>query len=162
MEIIGDKIILKSYTLERCHEFYRSYISDPSMTYSNYIYIEEKVNEYFRSKVLDQSRHFFAICINESVIGEIQLKRINLEKRHGTLSIHLINDKYKGYGYGTEAEKLMIEFAGNELGLQTIYADTVHRNDRSKHILLKLGFEYLYDDEVLSYFKIDLTTTNRH
>ena len=161
MEITGEKIILKLYTLERCHEFYRLYISDPSMTYSNYIYIEEKVNQYYKSKVLDQSRHFFAVCINERVIGEIQLKRINLEKKNGTLSIHLINDNYKGYGYGTEAEKLMIEYARNELGLQTIYADTVRRNDRSKHILLKLGFEYLYDDEVLSYFKIDLTT-NRH
>lgn len=156
MELIGKKIVLKSYTLERCHEFYKEYISDTAMTYDNYVYDKEKVDRYYKIKVLDTKRRFFAICYINKVIGEIQLKRIDFEKLCGTLSIHLVNDSIKGKGFGTEAERLIIEYAINELGLRTIYADAVHRNYRSKHILGKLGFKHLYDDDVLSYYKFSV------
>ncbi len=150
---MGEKIVLKPYTLERCHEFYKDYISDPAMTYDNYIYDKDEVDTYFQNKVLDTKRRFFAICYDNKVIGEIQLKRIDFERLCGTLSIHLVNDTVKGKGFGTEAEELLIEYAIKELGLHTIYADAIHRNNRSKHILEKLGFEHIYDDEALAYYK---------
>lgn len=153
MEISGNKIALKPYTLERCQEFYSEYIADPAMTYDRYIYDKNKVDKYYQDKVLDTTRQFFAICYNGKVIGEIQLKRIDVEKLCGTLSIHLINDTAKGKGFGTEAEQLIIEYAINELGLRIIYADAVHRNNRSKHILKKLGFRHINDDEKLAYFE---------
>ena len=156
MDIVGDKVVLKPYSLEMCHAFYRKYRSDPMMTYDEYVYDLEKVNQFYTSKVLDKSRCFFAIYSNNIIIGEIQLKRINYEEKSCALSIHLSCDKYKGLGYGSEAEKLIIEFAKLELRMKTIYADTVHRNSRSKHILQKLSFIYLYDDNNLSYFKLDV------
>ncbi len=155
MDIIGNIVELKPYSLEMCHTFYREYISDSMMTYDKYVYNEEKVNQFYTSKVLDKSRCFFAIYSENTIIGEIQLKRINYEEKSCTLSIHLIHDKYKGLGYGSEAERLIIDYAKAELSIKTIYADTVHRNYRSKHILRKLGFIFLYDDENLSYFKLD-------
>ena len=155
MDIVGERITLKPYTLERCHEFYREYISDQAMTYESYEYNKEKVDSYYHKKVLDAKRRVFAICKDNIVIGEIQLKRIDLEKCCGTLSIVLVNDTVKGNGYGTEAERLMISYAINDLGLKTIYADAVHRNVRSKHILDKLGFEHLYDDDILAYYRLN-------
>lgn len=71
----------------------------------------------------------------------------------GTLSIHLIDDSVKGKGFGTEAERLLIKYAIEDLGLHTIYADAIHRNNRSKHILEKLGFKHIYDDEDLAYYE---------
>jgi len=156
MDIVGDKVILKPYSLEMCHSFYREYISDPEMTYDEYIYDFEKVNQFYTNKVLDKSRCFFAIYVNNDIVGETQLKRINYKEKSCTLSIHLSCDKYKGLGYGSESEKLIIEYAKVELRMKTIYADTVHRNSRSKHVLQKLGFIYLYDDNNLSYFKLDI------
>lgn len=153
MEILGDRIKLRQYTLEQCHEFYKEYISDPAMTYEPYVYNKEKVDSYYHNKVLDAKRRFFAICVDNKVIGEIQLKRIDFKESCGTLSIHLVNDTVKGKGYGTEAERLMISYAINNIGLHTIYADAVHRNLRSKHILKKLGFEHLYDDDILAYYR---------
>lgn len=126
------------------------------MTHDIFVYDNEKVDRYYRNKVLDTSRCFFAICHNDKTIGEIQLKRIDLEKLCGTLSIHLVNDTFKGKGYGTEAQQLLIDYAINILELKTIYADAVHRNNRSKHILGKLGFEHLYDDDVLTYYKFSI------
>lgn len=153
MVLKGEKIILVPYTIERCHEFFKDYVADPAMTYDAYIYDKEKVDRYFQNKVLDASRLFFAICHNGKTIGEIQIKRIDTEIQCGTLSVLLVNDSFKGKGYGTEAERLLINHAMNTLGLKTIYADAVHRNDRSKHILEKLGFKHLYDDEDLAYYK---------
>jgi RimJ/RimL family protein N-acetyltransferase len=155
MEITGEKIILKPYTLERCHEFYKEYVSDPAMTYEPYVYNQEKVDSYYQNKVVDTKRRFFAICLHNKVIGEIQLKRIDFKELCGTMSIVLLNDTVKGKGFGTEAERLLIRYAIEELGLHTIYADVVHRNVRSKHILEKLGFKHLYDDDILAYYRYD-------
>ncbi|NLO09513.1 MAG: GNAT family N-acetyltransferase [Clostridiales bacterium] len=154
MEIIGEKIALKPYTIERCHEFYKEYVSDVAMTYESYVYNQDKVEDYYQNKVLDSKRRFFAICLNDKVIGEIQLKHIDLKKLCGTMSIVLLNDTVKGKGFGTEAERLLIDYATNNLGLHTIYADVVHRNLRSRYILEKLRFKHLYDD-ILAYYRFD-------
>lgn len=152
----GEKIALVPYTIEKCHDFYKDYIPDAAMTYDTYTYDKEKVNRYYQNKVLDTSRLFFAICYNEKTIGEIQIKRIETEKLCGTLGVHLVNDIFKGKGYGTEAIRLLIDYAINILGLKTIYADAVHRNYRSKHILGKLGFEHIYNDDDLAYYKFSV------
>ena len=153
----GEKIVLAPYTIERCHAFFKDYVADPAMTYDTYTYDKEKVDRYYQNKVLDTSRLFFAICHNDKTVGEIQIKRIDKEKLCSTLSIHLVNDEFKGKGYGTEAQRLLIDYAINTLGLKTIYADAVHRNYRSKHILEKLGFKHLYDDDALSYYKFSVS-----
>lgn len=154
MVLKGEKIILVPYTKERCHAFFKDYVSDPAMTYENYTYDNEKVDRYYQNKVLDTSRLFFAICYDDKTVGEIQIKRIDKEKLCCTLSVALVNDAFKGKGYGTEAQRLLVDYAINTLGLKTIYADAVHRNHRSKHILEKLGFKHLYDDDVLAYYKL--------
>jgi RimJ/RimL family protein N-acetyltransferase len=102
------------------------------------------------------NRCFFAICQNDKAIGEIQLKRIDMEKLYGTLSVHLVNDVFKGKGYGTEAQELLINYGINIMGLKTIYADAIHRNHRSKHILEKLGFMHLFNDDDLAYYKFEV------
>ncbi len=151
--IPGEKISLVPYTLKRCHAFFKEYVPDPAMTYEPYRYDKEKIDRYYQKKVLDTSRIFFAINYNGKTIGEIQIKGIDGEKLCGTLSVILMNDVFKGKGYGTEAQRLLVDYAINTLGLKNIYADAMHRNKRSKHILRKLGFKHLYDDDVSAYFK---------
>lgn len=153
MEIKGQLVSLVPFTREQCHEFYKAYVSDPSMWDFTYVYNENRVNDYYERKVLDPSRRFFAIILNGRTIGEIQLKYIDIVKGFGTLSIHLQNDAVKNKGYGTEAERLMIDYAFNELGLNTIYANTVLRNTRSQHILEKIGFVHTHDDDIFRYYK---------
>ena len=156
MVLKGEKIILVPYTIARCHEFYKEYVADPAMTYETYTYDVEEVNRYFQNKVLDLNRLFFAICHNDKTVGEIQIKQIDMEKLCCTLSVHLVNDSFKGKGYGTEAQRLLIDYVINKLGLKTIYADAIHRNIRSKHVLEKLGFERFYDDDALAYYKFSV------
>ena len=151
------KIALLPYTKERVHEFYKQYVYDP-MIFSkdsdikSYIYSKSLVDDFYEYKVLDPTRRFFAICLNDKTIGEIQIKYIDFDKKCGSLSVALINDSVKGYGYGTQAERLMIDYAFNNLGLLTLYADAVLRNRRSQHVLEKLGFLFTHEDDMLRYY----------
>lgn len=151
----GNLISLQPYTLERCHAFWKDYISDPDMWYEPYTYDPQRVEEYYQKKVMDESRRFFAICHGDQTVGEIQLKYIDFEKRCGTMSIHFSCDKYKNRGFGTEAERLLVEYAFSELGLATVYADCVLRNARSQHVLEKNGFVYTHEDDILRYYRLE-------
>lgn len=150
----GKNISLETYTKERCHEFWSKYITDYDMWEEDYVYDKEKVDKYYEIKVTDKSRRFFAVCHNGKTVGEIQLKYIDFKRKCGTMSIHFSNDAYKNHGWGTEAEQLMIKYGFEKLGLNTIYADTVHRNKRSQHVLEKNGFIHKYDDDILCYYEL--------
>ncbi|WP_234121640.1 GNAT family N-acetyltransferase [Clostridium hydrogenum] len=154
MDIRGKSIILKPLTRELCHEIYKKYVADPMMTDETYEYSVEKVDVYFNERAKDPKRRIFAIIVNEIAIGEVQIKYIDNIIKKGNLGIHLVNDSVKGKGYGTEAEKLMIQYAFEELGLNTMYADAVLRNTRSQHIMRKLGFQYICEDEVFKYYEL--------
>lgn len=155
MILQGENILLVPYTLEHCHEVYKQYIPDPMMTEEAFNYNKERIDLYYQNKVLDATRVFFAISYRDTIIGEIQLKRMGAVNKCATLSIILTNDAVKNKGFGTEAEKLLITYAFHQLGMDTIYADAVHRNLRSRHVLEKIGFEHTHDDEILSYYKLE-------
>lgn len=155
MTLQGEHISLVPYTLEKCHEIYKHYSSDPMMTDQPYLYDKNMVDLYYRDKATDSTRVFFAISYEGNTIGEIQLKRIDTINKCGTLSIILTDDSVKNRGFGTEAERLLIEYAFSRLALETIYADAVLRNARSRHVLEKIGFEHIYDDEILAYYRLE-------
>ncbi len=146
-------------TRELCHELYQSWENDSAIymdmsLFKKYNYDKESVDRYFDSKQ-DASRKIFAIMLEEKPIGEIQLKQIDLEKRECTLSIHMQNDNFKGKGYGTEAEKLAIKYAFDEMGMAAVNADTVVKNTRSQHILDKIGFEFLKEEGDFRYYRME-------
>lgn len=88
------------------------------------------------------------------MIGQIQLKRISPEKKEATLGIHLQKDQYKNKGYGTQALRMILHYGFTQLHLQTIYADCVKQNLRSRHVLQKIGFVYTHEDDDFYYFKM--------
>ncbi len=150
--LMGKLITLHPYTRELCHEFWRCYVADFDMLDKSYVYDQATTNRYFDKMSADESRRLFAICLEGRAIGEIQLKRIDFEKGCATMSVHLANDTFKNRGYGTEAEQLIIAYAFHELGFHTLYADCVHRNKRSAHVLEKVGFTFTNEDDVLRYY----------
>lgn len=154
MDIKGEKVILKPLTRQLCHEIYKKYVADPMMTDEIYEYSKEKVDNYFDERTKDPKRKIFAITVDEEAIGEVQIKYIDYTMKKGNLGIHIVNDSFKGKGYGTEAEQLIINYAFDQIGLNTLYADAVIRNTRSQHVLQKLGFRYVYEDEVFKYYEL--------
>lgn len=161
MALKGKKVTLVTYTKEYCHEFYQGYVADPQMTEHTFTYCREKIDQYFDTKSADDTRKLFAIRVNDKIIGEIQLKYIDEVKKEGTLSIILQNDAVKNKGYGTDAEVVLLDYAFNSMNLSKVFADTTERNVTSKHVLNKLGFKHLRDENDMSYFELKSKDWNK-
>lgn len=152
-------IQLKKMTRELCHELYKHWSNDASIyadmsAFKPYVYNEAQVDRYFESKN-EPSRILFAIMLDGSPIGELQLKRIDREKAECTLSIHMQNDTVKGKGYGTQAERLAVKIAFEEMGMTAVNADTIMKNTRSQHVLEKAGLRFVGDDGSFKYYRIE-------
>ena len=152
-------IVLNEMTRELCHELYKGWSNDASIymdmsLFKPYSYNKASVDRYFDSKN-EPSRIIFAIMLDGKPIGELQLKRINWEKAECTLSIHMQNDAAKDKGYGTQAERLAVKYAFDELGMVAVNADTIMKNTRSQHVLEKVGFHLIGEDGTFKYYRIE-------
>ena len=139
---------------------FQDFTNDPDICsdmnrFSKYIYCEADVDaRWERQKKLN--RIHLAIMLGQEPIGEIILKDLDAEK--GTLSIHMKNDVFKNHGYGTRAEFLALDYAFYTLGLQTVFADVIHKNRRSQHVLEKVRFQETHSDEQFVYYRCDKET----
>ena len=90
------EISLCVMTRELCHELFRGWENDPDIymdpdRFTEYRYDAAAVNRYFDAKQ-DPSRILLAIMKDGAPIGEIQLKKIDRERKECTLGIHMQND----------------------------------------------------------------------
>ena len=88
----------------------------------------------------------YAITKNNQIIGSIELL-IHPNGNHcwGEGSAELgywIGEEYQGQGYATEACKILIKRAFNDLKIERIFATYKKENFASKRVLEKLGFKY--------------------
>ena len=143
------QISLQIMTRELCHDLYKGWTNDASIymdmkLFKPYTYNEDAVNRYFESKQ-DVSRVVFAIMLDAEVIGELQLKQIDRDRKECTLS----------KGYGTQAEKLAIKYAFEKLGMLAVNADAVLKNTRSQHVLEKVGFRFVKEEGIFRYYRVE-------
>ena len=152
-------ISLIPMTRQMCHEFYKNFQNDPAIfmdmsKFAEYEYIPEKVDRYFDENTIP-SRRLFAIVVDGKIVGECKLKYIDFEKRECSAGIHLLDDSVKGKGYGTEAERLLLRYAFEELDMAAVNADAVLKNTRSQHVMEKVGFRYVREDETFKYYRCE-------
>ena len=150
-------ISLIPMTRQMCHEFYKNFQNDPAIfmdmsKFAEYVYIPGKVDRYFDENTIP-SRRLFAIVVDGKIVGECKLKYIDFEKRECSAGIHLLDDSVKGKGYGTEAERLLLRYAFEELDMAAVNADAVLKNTRSQHVMEKVGFRYVREDETFKYYR---------
>lgn len=142
-----------------CHELFRNWENDPDIymdmaLFKPYRYDEAAVNRYFDAKQ-GPSRVLLAVMKDNAPIGEIQLKRIDRERRECTLSIHMQSDAYKGRGYGTCAEQSALRYAFETLDMAAVNADVIVRNTRSQHVLEKVGFRFVKEENGFKYYRCE-------
>ena len=152
------EIRLAPMTDEMYHAYFREYENDPDVflvgqPYASYTYSEEKAERYIQRQK-DLRRIPLAILRGDEIVGEIILKNIE-EHRSVTMGIALKNARYKDQGIGTRAERLAVDYVFQVLDIPTVYADTIQTNTRSQHVLEKVGFVFLREDENFKYYRID-------
>lgn len=153
-----DKITLVERTRELMHRYYSQFERDPDLfmdmsLFVPYVYDREKVDSAYDQPKSD--RVMFMIRHGEDIVGEVGLKNIDSANRKCDLTIHLRDDSVKGLGYGTQAEKLMLHYAFEELGMNAVNADSVLKNTRSQHVLEKVGFRLLGEDDIFRYYRME-------
>lgn len=148
-------VSLKPMTRQMCHEFYTGFQNDPAIGhYYEYVYTPETADRYFDTNSV-ADRKLFAIVVDDQIVGECKLKSIDLEKRECSMGIHLRDDSVKEKGYGTQAERLILQYAFEQLGMTAVNADAALKNTRSQHVLEKVGFEYVREDETFKYYRCE-------
>ncbi len=139
------------------HEYYRDYENDSDLymdmaAFAPFEYTPEWVENYIRRKKA-KKQLVFAVMENDRPVGEVLLKNIDYDKGECTLGICLQNHSVKGRGIGTRAEQLILDYATNQLGMKTVYADAIRKNTRSQHVLEKVGFVQIREDDTFKYYQ---------
>ncbi len=152
-------IILTPMTDELFHKYYQDYQNDPDLymnmdLFTPYQYSYDWVEKYINRQKA-KKRLVFAIMRNDLPVGEVVLKEIDYNKKECTLSICLQNDSVKGQGIGTIAEQLILDYAIDQLGMETVHADAILKNTRSQRVLEKVGFKFTGEDDQFKYYRFD-------
>ncbi len=151
------EIALKPMTAEMYHAFFREYENDRDLyldpeEFTEYVYSRERVDAYIQRQT-DRKRLPFAILCGGKTVGELKLYDI-VEGESAALGITVKNRAYKDRGFGTQAERLAVDYAFHVLDIPVLYADTVLTNTRSQHVLEKVGFRLIAQDERKKYYRI--------
>ena len=149
-------IALTPMTRPLCHEYFRGFENDPDIfmdmsRFAPYEYTPEKVERHFERQQ-SPDRLMFFIMLDGAPVGEVGFKHIDREKKECELTIHLQNDRVKGRGIGTAAERLALDYAFDVLGMETVNADAVLKNKRSQHVMGKVGFTFVREDDTFRYY----------
>ena len=146
-------------TRERMHEYYRGFVTDPDLFMDEtlvrpYRYDSAKVDAFYDKRQTRTDAVSFAVLLDGAVVGDVGLKHIDRDGRACELTIHLTNDSVKNRGIGTEAERRMLRYAFEDLGMETVRADCTLKNSRSRHVLEKLGFRFVREDDSFRYYAL--------
>ena len=149
-------IALTPMTRPLCHEYFQGFENDPDIfmdmsRFAPYEYTPEQVDRYFERQQAPDRVVFFAM-LDGAPVGEVILKYIDRETRQCSLGMHLQNDRVKNRGIGTAAERLALDYAFDVLGMGTVNADAVPKYKRSQHVMEKVGFTFLREDETFRYY----------
>ncbi len=97
------------------------------------------------SEYLNNSKEEYAMVIvtkdEDKMIGTVSIEQINFINRTGTLGIFIGDKDYRDKGYGTEAIKLILEYAFQYINLNNVMLTVMSYNDRAKRCYEKCGFK---------------------
>ena len=158
MKIEENRIRLVPMTDEMYRSYFMEYENDPGLclpgqAYVHYEYSEERTAAYIQRQ-RDLGRVPLAILCDGEIVGEIVIKDIE-PGVCATMGIALKNARYKDRGIGTQAERLAVQYVFDTLDIPTLYADTIQTNLRSQHVLEKVGFTFIREDQDFKYYRID-------
>ena len=89
------------------------------------------------------SSFFFRLrtLADDKLIGMAGLGDVQLMHRTAMFGITIGDPEYWGRGYGTDAARLILNYAFNELNLYRVYTSTIGYNERAARAYEKAGFK---------------------
>ena len=143
-KIIGERIYLSPINIED-YEIYTKWLNDIEVCESLGSYAmqltldaEKKWLEEFSSK-----NHNYAMVLHEDdkMIGNIGFADIDNINRTGIVGLFIGEKDYHNHGYGTEALKLILDYAFKTLNLHNVMLFVHSNNQRGIACYKKVGFK---------------------
>ena len=130
-----NQVVLRPFTEEEYHTFFRRYEPDPRMDPTPYRYQEEQISRSYRYQYggFQQNYAHYGIFLDQQPVGAFQLKRIDPEKLKCEFGIILQNESVRNRGIGTEAIRLGL-LEAERFGLETVEGDTRSGNLRMQRV----------------------------
>jgi len=124
--------------------FLRDTINDPAvragLLYRPPLNLAQE-REYFETVVCDDGSVNLLVCVDGEPAGTIGLE--DIDEVNGTAEIGLfLAESHWGGGHGTEAARLLTDFAFRERRLHRVYARVRTDNEASARIWEKLGYRH--------------------
>lgn len=114
-------------------------ISGTATPYSRHVlqlYLDNAHRDIYEVKQLR-----LCICDELKVVGLIDLFDFDPRNRRAGMGIVVLDHKDRNQGVGTEAIKVLCNYAFSALDLHQLYANVLEDNAASLHIFEKLGFQ---------------------
>ncbi len=140
----GERVYISPMNVEDA-EIYTKWLNDPEIV--KYLSLRNSLVSIYgeRSYIEAFSKVEFNLCIvkkeNDELIGNIGLNDIDYKNGTAELGIFIGEQENLGKGYGTEAIKLLTNYAFKELRLHSIYLRTYDINERAQKSYEKCGFK---------------------
>lgn len=143
----GDRVSLRTIE-EGDLDLLNRNVNDPrvrrpltSATPSNMVETES----FFEDVVSDDDGVNLLICVDgddgePEAVGDVALFKVHERTRWAEIAIAIAPEHW-GEGYGTDASRLLVEYAFDERNLHRLQARVMATNDASRRIWEKLGFE---------------------
>lgn len=151
MKIIGDRLYVKLLDLSDAEALLqlelsnRNFFQQYSALNDDRFYTleaqQERIRKDLEKQALDQ-RYLFGIYLHDSdeLIGGIMLSNVIRGPLQSCILGYSLDHGHNGKGYMTEAVRLMVSYAFNELKLHRIEAGVMPNNIPSIRVLEKAGF----------------------
>jgi len=145
--LIGTNVMLREYRREDL-PWVRQWVNDPDIvSHLSDIFLYPHANEsteaYLEAMVegnTDSRGFVIADLASEAYIGQVNLDTIDWKNRVGKIGIVIGSPEYLGRGIGTEAMKLLIDFAFREMNLNRLELEVYDFNERAIRCYLNCGF----------------------
>lgn len=142
----SEKTALRPIALSDSSAAYLSWMNDREVTKGLETGIfpttKEDLDSFLKSITASKNNVMLAIVDRESDthIGNIKLGNINWIHRHAELGILIGEKKFWGKGHGTEACKLVVDYAFAQLNLHKVWLAVFSDNPGAYNIYHKMGF----------------------
>jgi RimJ/RimL family protein N-acetyltransferase len=143
-ELRGDRVTLKQLDETYAEDSWRR-LDDPEvrrLTGTHTTFTLEYVANWLAGMPGRADRADWAItaAATGAFLGDVSLKDIDVPNRSASFRIALSSERVLGNGYGTEATKLVVDFAFDVVGLHRVSLDVFGFNPRAQRVYEKCGF----------------------
>ena len=144
--IRGENISLRLIKASDKEEYYKtgfeSFDEEVELyTGTKHVSSKEEIMAYVERNIKDDTRYdFLMINSNDEIIGESVINEIDTDIRCANFRIAIFNSKNFGQGIGSEAIKMTVKFAFEELKLHRIELEVFSFNERAYKAYCRAGF----------------------